>query len=134
MILSMYAKYLSEFDALPISQSRVEKVMRSLPDEVRDDLLNDPNFRISVDDCVPGKGRTVLMPDLGPKGTSRCVVLKPRLEKCSEAFACYIIAHEFAHAFLHNGGWQDITDPEEAADTLAASWGFDKQPFEWVEF
>jgi len=72
------------------------------------------------------------MPDLGPEGTSRCVVLKPRLERCSEAFACYIIAHEFAHAHLHNGGWGEITDVELAADALAASWGWPKQPFEWL--
>ena len=40
--------------------------------------------------------------------------------------AKYIIAHEFAHAFLRNGGWGEITDAEEAADALAASWGFHK--------
>jgi hypothetical protein len=63
----------------------------------------------------------------GPIGSgSRCVVLKPRLADCSEAFACYVIAHEFAHAFLRNGGWDAITDPEEAADALAASWGFER--------
>ena len=73
------------------------------------------------------------MAQLGPQGTSRCVVLKPRLEKCSNEFACYIIAHEFAHAHLHNGGWGEILDREEAADALAASWGFPKMPYEWVE-
>ncbi len=72
------------------------------------------------------------MAQLGPNGTSRCVVLKPRLEHCSSAFARYIIAHELAHAHLHNGGWGEITDREEAADALAACWGFPKIPFEWI--
>ncbi len=55
---------------------------------------------------------------------SRCVVLRERLAHCSESFAFYVIAHEFAHAFLRNGGWGAISDQEEAADALAASWGF----------
>jgi len=52
------------------------------------------------------------------------VVLKPRLSMCEEAFAHYVIAHEFAHAYLRNGPWGNIFDPEDAADALAASWGF----------
>ena len=61
----------------------------------------------------------------GPVGSSsRCVVLRPRLADCPEAFAYYVIAHEFAHAYLRNGGWGEITDIEEAADALAESWGF----------
>ena len=128
----MFEKFVKAFEHLPISRRRLLKVLNTLPDPVQQDFLNDPNFKISVDDCEPGKGRTVLMPDLGPSGTSRCVVLKPRLEKCSEAFACYIIAHELAHSFLHNGGWGEIKDPEEAADALALHWGFEKKPFEWV--
>ena len=55
---------------------------------------------------------------------SRCVVLRRKLAQASEAFAKYVIAHEFAHAYLRNGGWGEITDIEEAADALAASWGF----------
>ena len=130
----MYSKYLKDFSELPLTEARILKVLNSLPSEVQNDFLSDPSFRVCVDDCEPGKGRTVLMPDLGPNGTSRCVVLKPRLEKCSNEFACYIIAHEFAHSFLHNGGWDEIKDPEDAADALAATWGYQKQPFEWVEW
>ncbi len=111
---------------------RATKVLASLPADVQHDLLSDSFFRITLDDCEPGRGRTVVMAQLGPNGSSRCVVLKPRLEQCSEAFACYIIAHELAHAFLHNGGWGEITDREDAADALAAIWGFAKTPFEFV--
>lgn len=128
-----FSDYVNSFEQLPISRLRILKVLHSLPEKVQNDFLSDANFRISVDEFEPGKGRTVMMPDLGPNGTSRCVVLKPRLEKCSEKFACYIIAHEFAHAFLHNGGWGKIKDPEFAADALAKSWGYAKQPYERVE-
>ena len=63
----------------------------------------------------------------GPGGSgSRSVVLKPRLAVCPEAFAHSVIAHELAHAYLHNGGWGEIDDPEAAADAMAASWGFSK--------
>ena len=130
--MSQFAAYLKPFPDYPRLARRVAKVLSQLPGEVQQDFLSDPNFKVSLDDCQPGQGRTVLMPDLGPEGTSRCVVLKPRLERCSEAFACYIIAHEFAHAHLHNGGWGEITDVELAADALAASWGWPKQPFEWL--
>lgn len=104
--------------------SRVGYVFTKLPVEIRDDLLSDTNFRISIDNCEPGKGRTVLMPELNSAGSSRCVVLKPRLASCNVLFAFYIIAHELAHAYLRNGGWGEITDREKAADALAASWGF----------
>jgi len=52
------------------------------------------------------------------------------LEKCSAAFVRYIVAHEFAHAWLRNGGWGEIADREEAADAVAASWGYAKVPYE----
>ena len=87
-------------------------------------------MRIALDDCEQGVGRTVRLAAPGPSGTSRCVVLKPRLENCSQEFVCYIVAHEMAHAKLNNGGWGEITDREEAADALAASWGFNKLPYE----
>jgi len=130
--MSQFAAYLKPFPDYPRLAERVAKVLSQLPEEVQLDFLTDPNFKVSLDDCEPGQGRTVLMPELGPQGTSRCVVLKPRLERCSDAFACYIIAHEFAHAHLHNGGWGEITDVELAADALAESWGWPKQPFEWL--
>ena len=110
--------------------ARIERVLNAIPASYRDELLSDSGFRISLDDYTPGKGRTVMLAQPGISGSSRCVVLKPRLEKCSEQFCSYIIAHELAHAWLNNGGWGEITDREEAADALAASWGFDKVPYE----
>lgn len=97
----------------------------ALPDSVQRDFLDDPRFRVTLENYVPGEGWSLWMPVPGPNGSvSRCVVLRPRLAHCSEAFAYYVIAHEFAHAFLRNGGWGEITDVEDAADALAASWGF----------
>ena len=121
------AAHLKPFDELEPLRDRVLVVLSILPREARSDLLEDPRFRMTLDDFVPGVGRRVWMACPGPgRNGSRCVVLKPRLADCTEAFAHYVIAHELAHAFLHNGGWGGIDDPEAAADAVAASWGFQK--------
>ncbi len=121
------AAYLEPFDELERLRNRVLAVLSALPREVRRDLLEDPRFRMTLDDFVPGHGRTVWLACPGPGGNgSRCVVLKRRLADCPEAFAHYVIAHELAHAYLRHGGWEDIADPEAAADAVAASWGFPK--------
>jgi hypothetical protein len=100
-------------------------VLGALPEEIQRDFLDDPRFRITVETFQPGRGWTLWMaaPDPGGGG-SRCVVLRRKLATCEEAFGLYVIAHELAHAYLRNGGWGEITDREEAADALAASWGF----------
>ena len=111
-------------DCQPL-RNRVQAVLAALPAEVCADFASDPRFQISLDNYVPGEGSTVWLACPGPRGAgSRSVVLKPRLADCCEAFAHYVIAHELAHAYLRNGGWGTITDPESAADALAASWGF----------
>ncbi len=121
------AVYLESFDELEPLRDRVLVVLSALPLEVRRDLLQDPRFRITLDRFVPGEGRTVWLACPGPGGNgSRCVVLKPQLADCAETFAHYVIAHELAHAYLRHGGWEDIADPEAAADAVAASWGFPK--------
>lgn len=121
---SAFAKYLESFRSLPQLADRIAHVLQRLPDEVQQDFLGDPRFVVSVYNYEPGKGSTVFMAVPDGMNRSRSVVLKPRLDSCGEAFAYYVIAHEFAHAFLHNGPWGDITDIEEAADALAAHWGF----------
>ena len=42
---------------------------------------------------------------------------------CS-GFANKMIAHELAHAYLRHAGRHPDEDPEFAADSLAAAWGF----------
>lgn len=110
----------------PVIRARVVLVLLAMPPDVVAGLLNDPCFQISIDNHVPGQGGTVWMacPGDRPWRGSRTVVLKRRLAVAIETFAHYVIAHELAHAHLWNGGWGEITDPEEAADALAASWGF----------
>jgi hypothetical protein len=104
---------------------RIVTVLERLPEAVLADFLGDPGFRLALDDYVPGQGRTVWMACPRPgSNVSRSVILKPRLADCPEDFAHYVIAHEMAHAYLRNGGWGTIEDPELAADTLAATWGF----------
>lgn len=121
----MFAAYLEPFNDLPLLQQRVLNVLKTLPNSVQRDFLDDPSFRVTLCNFVPGKGWTLLMDAPSScDSVSRCVVLRPRLADASEAFACYVIAHEFAHAYLRNGSWGEITDVEQAADALAASWGF----------
>ncbi len=128
----MFARYLEAFDALAPLRQRVESVLQALPVHVQQDFLEDPRFRVTLENHVPGQGWSFWMETPGPIGqSSRCVVLRPRLADCSVEFAYYVIAHEFAHAFLRNGGWGEITDIEEAADALAASWGF-RRPRMWL--
>jgi hypothetical protein len=112
----------------PPLRVRIVHVLATMPGEIVAGLLNDQCFRIAIDNHVPGRGGTVWMacPAEGHWKGSRSVVLRRRLIDAVEEFAHYVIAHEFAHAHLWNGGWGDITDPEEAADALAASWGFSR--------
>lgn len=120
-----FSSYLAAFADFPELRKRVEHVLRRLPSEVQTDFLSDPRFSVALDNYVPGQGSTVYMATPGANGdSSRSVVLKPLLADCSEAFAYYVIAHEFAHAFLRNGPWGKVTDVEDAADGLAAHWGF----------
>lgn len=118
-------QYVARHIARPELAARVVRVLAALPEAVTADFLRDPAFRIAEDDYVPGRGRVVHMaPPAGRGNGSRSVVLKASLADRPTPFAHYIIAHEFAHAHLRNGGWRDIADPEHAADALAAHWGF----------
>jgi len=121
--MSIFASYLKAFANCEPLRERVLKVLNTLPEAVQRDFLDDPRFQVTLCNFEPGKGWTLLLDSPGTS-MSRCVVLRPRLADSSEAFACYVIAHEFAHAYLRNGGWGEITDVEQAADALAASWGF----------
>lgn len=121
-------EYVARAIADPVLRGRVVKVLAEMPPDVVAGLLNDPCFQIAIDNHVPGRGGTVWMAcpgDVVWKG-SRSVVLKRRLAEGVEAFAHYVIAHELAHAHLWNGAWGQISDPELAADALAASWGFSR--------
>jgi hypothetical protein len=126
MILNVLLESFGESDPL---RHRVVMVLESLPQQVLHDFLEDPGFRITKLHPKNDSGMPLLALPIGGRG-SRCVALKPRLAECSEPFGLYVIAHELAHAHLHNGPWGEFTDPEEAADALAASWGFPR-PDSW---
>jgi hypothetical protein len=126
-VSQIFSTFLGAFEDCEPLRRRVLIVLEKLPHAVQRDFLEDPRFAVTLENFVPGTGWTLWMASPGAFGSgSRCVVLRPKLAQCSEAFACYVIAHEFAHAFLRNGGWGAITDREEAADALAASWGFSR--------
>lgn len=121
---SVFAAMLEAFSPSDPLRARVIRVLQALPGEVSRGFLEDPRFRIARLGEQAAAG-SMLLSLPGSKGQhSRCVVLKQRLADCPEAFGLYVIAHELAHAHLYNGGWGEITDPEDAADALAASWGF----------
>ena len=123
--MTMFSVHLKAFDGYQPLRQRVSHVLSTLPEEVQQDFLSDPRFTVSLDNYVPGEGSTVFMAPPGAAGaSSRSVVLRPRLSECDQAFAHYVIAHEFAHAYLRNGPWGAIANIEDAANALAASWGF----------
>ena len=122
---AMFRAFLAPFAQHAQLQQRVEHVLNALPSDVQQDFLSDTTFRVTLEDYSPQSGWRMFMACPSPEQkVSRCVVLRGKLDEADEIFATYVIAHEFAHAFLRNGGWGEFTDIEEAADALAASWGF----------
>ena len=118
-------RWLSRFALHELLHDHVAVVMERLPRPVREGFLNDPGFAMC--DYEPGPGVVVHVPIGSPRGRrrpGRAVVLKRTLRHRPAAFIRYVIAHELAHAHLHNGGRFPGDDPEHAADALAASWGF----------
>jgi len=104
--------------------AHVAVVVAMLPEPVRDDLMTDPSFIMHDYDprdlavtCIP-----VGVPSRGRPG--RSVSLKRTLNGRPVEFVRWVIAHELAHAHLHNRGRFVDEDPEAAADSLAADWGF----------
>lgn len=125
MIVARFTEQLDDFADLPRLQVFITHVLESLPEEIQLDFCGDATFRITLEDVTPGQGWKLFMNCPSPVDRiSRCVVLRSKLEDAPADFAKYIVAHEFAHAYLRNGGWGAIDDPEQAADELAATWGF----------
>lgn len=99
-------------------------VLTRLPEDVRSDLMDDPAFQICDYEPAPRAMLQVPM-RLGARGQpGRCVVLKRTINRRPPQFARWVIAHELAHAYLRHGGRWPNEDPEQAADGLAADWGF----------
>ncbi|MEZ6151231.1 MAG: hypothetical protein R3C09_14000 [Pirellulaceae bacterium] len=127
MIVARFHDQLAQFAPYAQLQTRLAWVLCALPESVQCDFMEDTTFRITLEDYTPETGWKLFMacPTSGGM-VSRCVVLRSKLNETSVGFTDYVIAHEFAHAFLRNGGWGEITDIELAADALAASWGFSR--------
>jgi hypothetical protein len=117
--------WLSRFALHDLLHDHVAAVIERLPRPVREDFLTDPSFAMC--DYEPGPGvvaHIFVGRPLGRRRPGRSVVLKRTLRHRRPEFIRYIIAHELAHAHLHNGGRFPGDDPERAADALAESWGF----------
>jgi hypothetical protein len=125
MIIARFHDQLVQFAPYAQLHSRLAWVLRALPEPVQRDFMEDETFCITLEDYTPETGWKLFMACPTSTGmVTRCVVLRCKLNEMPVGFTDYVIAHEFAHAFLRNGGWGEITDIEMAADALAASWGF----------
>jgi hypothetical protein len=124
MIENRIHQWLSGFGLSDFLRQHLMVVMGALPQAVRDDLMEDPQFRLF--DYEPGHGVVMQVPVGSPRvgAPGRAVVLKRTLRHRPESFVRYIIAHELAHAHLRNTGRWPGEDPEQAADSLAADWGY----------
>ena len=104
--------------------AHARSVFLALPDDVFADFIGDPAFTMIDYDHAPGIALEVPVGAPVARRASRSIVLKRSLAARPAAFACYVIAHELAHAHLRNEGRHPGEDPEHAADSLAAAWGF----------
>lgn len=108
----------------PVMRERVLSVFSALPEHVQEEFIGDPGFVIGIYDTGRWGDPRLLIPCPQPAQRSRLVALERSLTARSSAFAHYVIAHELAHALLRNRGRHPGEDPEVAADSLAATWGF----------
>jgi hypothetical protein len=115
--------WLDAFPLAPFLRPHVAAVFAALPQHVRSDFVTDPAFTLV--DYEPS-ALPAHIPVRAPtrRGPSRSVVLKRTLRRRPDNFIRWVIAHELAHAHLRNGGRHEGEDPEHAADSLAADWGF----------
>jgi hypothetical protein len=129
--MSAHATYrwLSSFSLDACICEHLVAVVERLPENVRIDLMEDPAFTIC--DFEPGPGVIFHVPMRFTKRgkPGRSIVLKRTIKRRSVPFARWVIAHELAHAYLRHGGRFPDEDPELAADSLAAEWGFPKPEF-----
>jgi len=122
--------WLSAFRLEESLHAHVAVVVAGLPSAVRDDLMADPSFRMHDYD-PPQRGVATVTPvGLPTRGRpARAVSLKRTLRGRPTEFIRWVIAHELAHAHLRNAGRHPHEDPEHAADSLAAEWGWPKPAF-----
>ncbi|MGH7598674.1 MAG: hypothetical protein ACREOI_20155 [bacterium] len=125
--MSQLATFVERYIKYPALRHRIIAVLETLPHEVVQDLLNDGRFTMVVYDPNDGPHTKfhIPLPGVGDEG-SRMIAWKISLAEAPLDFANYVIAHEFAHAHLRNRGRTYDEDPEDAADALAAQWGYDK--------
>jgi Zn-dependent protease with chaperone function len=107
-------------------RDHVAAVVENLPEGVRADLMDDPEFIVC--DFDPGPQAVMHVPIRFSAGgkPGRSIVIKRSIKRRPVPFVRWVIAHELAHAYLRHGGRWPNEDPEQAADSLAAAWGFPK--------
>jgi hypothetical protein len=118
--------WLLNFHLHELLHKEAAHVLNRLPVAVLEDVMGEGG--IVLYDYDPGPGVVMHVPVNAPTrlGGARSVVLKRTLCRRSPGFVRWLIAHELAHAHLRNGGRWPGDDPEQAADALAAAWGFSR--------
>jgi Zn-dependent protease with chaperone function len=124
-------QWLGEFPLDAQVRDHLAAVLGNLPEAVRADLMDDPQFVVCDYDPGPNVVMHVPMRFNGSGTPGRSVVLKRTLKRRPIPFVRWVIAHELAHAYLRHGGCGLHEDPEHAADSLAAEWGFPKPVKAW---
>jgi hypothetical protein len=120
-----FESWLAAFELEPFLRPHVAAVFDALPIHVLNDFVTDPAFCLC--DYEPSLAPAqITLRSPSAKRPSRSVVLKRTLRRRPENFIRWVIAHELAHAHLRNAGRHQGEDPEHAADSLAADWGFPK--------
>src|SRR5580704_3298973 len=126
MASSAIDKWLCAFPLDGWIRDHVAAVVENLPSEVRADLMDDPEFVVYDFDPGPNAVMEVPVRFSGGGKPGRSIVIKRTIKQKPIPFVRWVIAHELAHVYLRHGGrWPD-EDPEHAADSLAAAWGFPK--------
>lgn len=120
-----FESWLAAFELEPFLRLHVTAVFDALPIHVLNDFVTDPAFSLCDYEPSHAPAQITVRAPTG-KRPSRSVVLKRTLRRRPENFIRWVIAHELAHAHLRNAGRHQGEDPEYAADSLAADWGFPK--------
>lgn len=98
-------------------RSQIAQVVITLPLKVADWLADNV---ILTDVVKKLQGHTFYLDE----GAKFIIVLN--VDHLSDKTAKYVIAHEFAHAYLGHGREEYVKDKEQQADRLAKEWGYSK--------
>lgn len=99
----------------------LRKVIERLPEEVKDDFLNDKGFQILSDEDVFNKCTVYFEFD---KPVETILYLNTKILMEAEHCITYLIGHEIAHYVLRK---EDVSFGEKEVEELLLLWGFENE-------